>query len=57
MSVDEMNSVIAKYQSSLCEKTGIVMFSESGPAGMSVIHAMAKAITELEERIKQIESR
>lgn len=57
MQLEELKQITNTYQAFLTEKKGsIVAFSESGPAGMGLIHALVKTVEQLESRIKALES-
>lgn len=59
MTINELKAQVEAYRTLLVtKKKGLaVMFSESGPVGMSVIDAIVKTIDTLQARIEALESK
>ena len=58
MTVEELKQVVEKYQESCKEKSGsLVVFSETGPAGMKLIHALVRVVERQQREIDELKEK
>jgi len=56
MTIEELKAKVKSYRASLEEKSGkICHFSETGPVGMSLIHAIVAALETMDQRLTKLE--
>jgi hypothetical protein len=54
MTVEDLRAKIEAYRVSLKDKSGVCVFSENGPIGMSVVDMLVAAIESQQQQIDEL---